>query len=72
MSYLVNGNNELILSAFTAMDNIEIHNIIGQQVISQKLNNINEIIDISSLITGVYIAIVNIEGQSKSFKIVKK
>ena len=70
--YLVNGNNELILSAFTAMDNIEIHNIIGQQVISQKLNNINEIVDISSLNTGVYIAIVNIEGQSKSFKIVKK
>ncbi|OAB76045.1 T9SS-dependent choice-of-anchor J family protein [Cochleicola gelatinilyticus] len=67
--FLSNGN--LSLRAGTAMDNVQLHNILGQQVISKELNNSNETVNISSLKSGVYIATVTIEGAKKSFKIVK-
>lgn len=71
-NYFVNGNNELNLSANTAMESAVLYNVLGQQVISQKLSNTNEIVNISSLNSGIYIAKVTIDGNSKSFKIVKK
>jgi hypothetical protein len=36
------------------------------------LENTNEIVNISALNTGLYIATVSIDGNTKSFKIVKK
>ncbi|MCG2431455.1 T9SS type A sorting domain-containing protein [Aequorivita xiaoshiensis] len=53
------------------MNNIALYNMLGQQVVSQKLNNTNESVNISELQSGVYIATVSIDGASKSFKIVK-
>jgi len=44
---------------------------LGQQVISKKLLNTNETINIASLETGIYVAKASIQGTSKSFKIVK-
>lgn len=65
-------NNELNLTANTTMSQVSLYNVLGQQVVSQKLNNTNEVVSISSLNPGVYIANVSIEGASKTFKIVKK
>ncbi|MCH2489431.1 MAG: T9SS type A sorting domain-containing protein [Flavobacteriales bacterium] len=70
--YFVDNANRLNLSAPVAMEKIVMHNVLGQQVISQKLSNTNESLDLSSLKSGVYIATVAIEGTAKSFKIVKK
>jgi len=70
--FYVDANQQLNLSANTAMESVILYNVLGQQVISQKLNNTSEIVNISSLKTGIYIATVKIDGASKSFKIVKR
>lgn len=64
-------NNQLNLSATTALNNVIIFNMLGQQVVSQKLANTNETVNLSGLQSGVYIATVSIEGASKTFRIVK-
>jgi hypothetical protein len=71
-NYYVDANNQLNLSANTAMESVVLYNVLGQQVVSQKLANTNEIMNISALQSGIYIAKVSIDGNSKSFKIVKK
>ncbi len=65
-------NNQLTLSAKTSMEQVAVYNMLGQQVISQKLNSNNETVNISVLQSGVYIATVSIEGANKTFRIVKK
>ena len=64
-------NNKLVINASTSLENIQLYNLLGQEVISKKLSNTNETINIESLDTGIYIAKVSIQGKSKSFKIVK-
>lgn len=64
-------NNQLNLSANTSMEKVALYNMLGQQVVSQKLSNNNETVELSGLQSGIYIATVSIDGASKSFKIVK-
>lgn len=71
-SYFVDANNQLNLSSSIAMEKVALYNVLGQEVFSSKLSSNSEIVDISGLNSGVYIATVSIEGQTKSFKIVKK
>jgi bifunctional DNase/RNase len=53
------------------MERVAIYNMLGQEVISQKLASNNETVSISGLQSGIYIATVSIEGASKTFRIVK-
>ncbi len=71
-NYYVDAQNVLVLSANTNLESVQLYNVIGQQVVSQKLSNTNENLNLASLETGIYIAKVSIEGQTKSFKIIKK
>lgn len=71
-TYFVDVNNQLNLKANVSLDNVQLYNVLGQQVFTQKLSSTSETIDLSSLKTGVYIATVSIDGNSKSFKIVKR
>jgi hypothetical protein len=64
-------NNVLTLNSRTKMDAVTIHNISGQQLISRKLSNTSESIDLSALSNGVYIATVSIEGKSQAIKFVR-
>ncbi len=64
--------NEVALRAAFPIENVEIFNVLGQNVISKKLSSNNETIDIASLNAGLYVAKVTVEGQSKSFKIIKR
>ena len=64
-------NNNLVMSASSSLENIQLYNLLGQEVFSKSLSNTNETINIASLDTGTYIAKVSIQGTSKSFKIVK-
>ncbi|MRT16666.1 T9SS type A sorting domain-containing protein [Vitellibacter sp. q18] len=64
-------NANLNLSANAAMDNVAIYNMLGQQVISQKLSSNNETVALSSLQSGVYVVTVTIDGATKTFKIAK-
>ncbi len=71
-NYFVDASNNLNLSANSSFENVQIFNILGQQVVSQRLSNTNEVVELSSFNTGIYIVKVSIEGKSKSFKIIKK
>ncbi len=70
--YFIDANNQLNLRANAPLESVQLFNILGQQVVTQKLAAQSEVIDISSLNTGVYIATINIDGQKKSFKIIKR
>ena len=58
-------------SSTQALDNIELYNILGQTVIQERLSQTNEFIEMKSLKDGIYLAKVSIQGQSKTFKILK-
>lgn len=62
----------LTISANDALSNISLFNVLGQQVISKNLSSNNEVISLASLKDGVYIANVVANGQTATFKIVKR
>lgn len=72
LDYFVNDQNMLNLSSRQSLEGISIHNLLGQQVLNQKLNAQEEIIDLNALTSGVYLARVQVNGTSKTFKIMKK
>lgn len=71
-TYFVDTNDNLIIKSKSIIDNIEIYNISGQVINSVRIDSTNGNISLASIATGVYIAQVSIDGQMKSFKIVKK
>ena len=71
-SYLVDSNSNLVLKSAQPMDQIVLHNVLGQEVMSRALGTTQETISMANLETGMYIATVTIEGQSKSLKVVKQ
>lgn len=68
----VSTNTELILSANTPIENVKVYNLLGQEVASQAVNNTNTQVNIANLQTGVYIAQVKVNGETKTFKFAKK
>ena len=71
-NHFIDSNGQLNLSADTSMERLALYNMLGQEVVSQRLTSTNEVVSIADLQTGVYIASVSIEGNTKSFKIIKK
>jgi hypothetical protein len=69
--YFLSESNDLKLTANTIMDNVEIYNILGQEVMNKILTSNNETINVSTFRAGVYVVRVNLEGTSQTFKIVK-
>ncbi len=65
-------NNILNLSAKTNIEQAKVFNILGQQVITKNLAAQNAEINLNNLNDGVYLVQVSIEGQLKSFKVIKK
>lgn len=65
-------DNILSLRASAVIENVTIHNITGQSVLSQKISDVEGSIDISNLTTGIYIATVAVEGKQQAIKIVKR
>ncbi len=62
----------LTLTANDALSSINIFNVLGQEVVAQKLSATNEVINLSSLKNGVYIANVSANGQTTTFKLIKR
>ena len=71
LTYTVNAN-ELSLRNNLPLENIQIYNVLGQKVLSQKLSNTVETVNISALTSGVYLANVTADGQSRTIRIVKR
>ena len=61
-----------LTSSNLPFDGIELYSILGQNVVSEKLSQTTEVIDMSRLTQGVYLATVTINGASKTFKIIKQ
>jgi hypothetical protein len=58
-------------SSTLAMTGIEVYSLLGQKVVSRTLSSNNESIDVSSLTDGIYLAKINIGGNSKTIKFAK-
>ncbi|HET8838329.1 MAG TPA: choice-of-anchor J domain-containing protein [Flavobacteriaceae bacterium] len=67
-----NATNMLNLKANEALSQIELYNILGQQVLSEKLSSNEEAVNLSALNTGVYLANVEVNGKRATFKVVKR
>lgn len=70
--YFVDVQNRLNLSANQAFEKVSLFNLSGQRVLSEELNSQNEKIDLNMLTKGVYLASVQINGTTKTFKLIKR
>lgn len=71
-AYFIDAGQQLNLSANTPMESIQLYDLLGKRVVSQQLSQTEEIVNISALKTGVYLATISIDGAGKTFKIVKR
>ena len=70
--HYIDNNSSLVLSSDKVVSGVKLYSILGQEVLAQELNATNGRLDISSFNAGVYLAQVQIEGQTKTFKFIKK
>lgn len=72
ISIYPNPSNDIVnFSSNETIENITIYNLLGQEVFSQQINSNEYKLDISNQPIGTYIAKLNSNGKSKSFKLVK-
>jgi len=64
-------NSELRIEANNTIEQVEVFNVLGQRVISQRPNQTNPILDMNNLEAGVYLMKVSIDGTNKTFQIIK-
>jgi Secretion system C-terminal sorting domain len=64
--------NSLTISNESLIDSVEITSILGQKMLSQKVNSLQTDVDLSALSEGIYFVKVTSEGQEKTLKIVKE
>lgn len=62
----------LTIRATEAFNNISIFNVLGQQVVNKDLSSNNEVINLSTIKSGVYIVNVFSNGQKTTFKLAKR
>lgn len=65
-------DNALHLNSATIMDDVVMHNVLGQEVARQQINATTATIAMDRLSAGVYIATISAEGQTKSIKFSKR
>ena len=71
--YYNTNTDVLTLKSFTsALDSVEIFNILGQNVLNKSLSQTNETLNLSSLKDGIYIARINIDNRTKTIKFLKQ
>lgn len=70
-SHYVN-QNKLILKSPLVMNEMVIYNLGGQKILSESLNSTDGNIEIGSLSPGVYIARLNFQDETKSFKFIRE
>ncbi len=64
--------NSLTISNDTLMESVEVSSILGQQIFSQKVNNLETEINLSTLSNGIYFVKVVCNGAEKTLKIIKE
>lgn len=64
-------SNILTIKASASINNVAIYNLLGQEVLSQKLDALSSEINVSGLSSGTYIMKVAIGSETGSYKIIK-
>ncbi|MBV1922405.1 MAG: T9SS type A sorting domain-containing protein [Flavobacteriaceae bacterium] len=64
-------DNSIHISALQIIENVSIYNMLGQEIISEKIEALNSEINISNLVTGNYLIKVSINGFIGTYKLVK-
>jgi hypothetical protein len=70
--YPVPVESKLNLKSMMKVEKVEIFNLSGQKLKEFKLNLKNSELDLTSLSTGVYVMKVQVNGKTRSFKLIKK
>jgi hypothetical protein len=68
----VPATNELRISAQDLIENVTIYNVLGKRVVNATINKKEDIIDVSSLKTGVYILKYTINNAVGTMKFIKE
>ena len=71
-THFVDTQNKLNMSSNSPMSEVNIYNMLGQVVLSQKLSNQTEVVDIISLNSGVYLGNAQVGETTQTFKFIKK
>ncbi len=64
--------NSLMISNDTLIDSIAVSSILGQQILSQKVNSLQTEINLSTLSNGIYFVKVVCSGAEKTIKVIKQ
>ena len=70
--YNTNTDVLTLKSSQSALDAVEIYNILGQNVLNKSLSQTNENLNLSSLKDGIYIARIDIDNRTKTIKFLKQ
>ncbi len=62
----------LNLNSVESIDNVAIFNLLGQQVLSQDVEATSTALDVSNLAVGAYVMKVSVNGQTGTYKIIKR
>jgi len=65
-------NGTLNLDSVEAIEDVAIYNLLGQQVLGQDVNATSTQLDTSSLATGAYLMKVTVNGQTGTYKVIKR
>ncbi|MDC1533786.1 T9SS type A sorting domain-containing protein [Polaribacter sp.] len=68
----VPAKNELRISAQDLIENVTIYNILGKRVVNATINKKEDVLDVSSLKTGVYILKYTINNAVGTMKFIKE
>ncbi|MFT5436939.1 MAG: serine protease AprX, partial [Ulvibacter sp.] len=49
-----------------------IYNIIGEQILNSKISKVNNWLDLSELVSGMYFATIKSDSRTNSFKLIKE
>jgi hypothetical protein len=63
--------NNILLTAQENIEFVKIYNMIGQEIVTKKIDSLNSEIDISNLSTGTYLMKVSINGTIGTYKMIK-
>lgn len=72
-TYYPNPADEVLnLSSVESIDQVVVYNLLGQQIINRKIDATSTQLDVSSLATGAYLMQVSVNGQTGTYKIIKR
>lgn len=64
--------NNLTVSNIASIEKIEVQSILGQQIMSKKVNDLQASVDLSQVSKGIYLVKIFSDGQQKTIKVIKE